>query len=232
MRAFSWLVAGMSHFSLRPVIGHLGTDGRFFKYWKLINYFHHCGMQNQNIPGKPARHQGFSPPFSCWQPPAIGDTLNHLGADWSLKRRSKNETRYHRDQAITGHCILKNPPGCLIIACLLIANICSGFHLTKQLIRAPHKLVWSSDFSFSCCVLILYILTLAIRTPRKFFFFHCQQHAQHHRASHYYIYPHRTTQRRGPRPAWQRKVAPFGGGESDLWFWPQFLNWPRFVFMQ
>ena len=126
-------------------------------------------MHNQNIPGKPARHQGFSPPFSCWQPPAIGDTLNHLGADWSLKRRSKNETRYHRDQATTGHCILKNPPGCLIIACLLIANICSGFHLTKQWIRAPHKLVWSSDFSFSCCVLILYILTLAIRTPRKFF---------------------------------------------------------------
>ena len=80
-------------------------------------------MQNQNIPGKPARHQGFSPPFSCWQPPAIGDTLNHLGADWSLKRRSKNETRYHRDQATTGHCILKNPPGCLIIACLLIANL-------------------------------------------------------------------------------------------------------------
>ena len=169
MQAFSWLVAGMSHFSLRPVIGHLGTDWRFFKYWKLINYFHHCGMHNQNIPGKPARHQGFSPPFSCWQPPAIGDTLNHLGADWSLKRRSKNETRYHRDQATTGHCILKNPPGCLIIACLLIANICSGFHLTKQWIRAPHKLVWSSDFSFSCCVLILYILTLAIRTPRKFF---------------------------------------------------------------
>ena len=32
MRAFSWLVAGMSHFSLRPVIGHWGTDGRFFKY--------------------------------------------------------------------------------------------------------------------------------------------------------------------------------------------------------
>ena len=102
MRAFSWLVAEMSHFSLRPVIGHWGTDGRFFKYWKLINYFHHCGMQNQNIPGKPARHQGFSPPFSCWQPPAIGDTLNHLGADWSLKRRSKNETRYHRDQATRG----------------------------------------------------------------------------------------------------------------------------------
>merc|ERR1712004_563666 len=34
MRAFSWLVAGVTPFSLRPVIGHLGTEGRFFRYWK------------------------------------------------------------------------------------------------------------------------------------------------------------------------------------------------------
>ena len=34
MRAFSWLVAGVTPFSLRPVIGHLGTEGRFFKYCK------------------------------------------------------------------------------------------------------------------------------------------------------------------------------------------------------
>ena len=32
MRAFSWLVAGVTPFSFNPVIGHLGTDGRFFKY--------------------------------------------------------------------------------------------------------------------------------------------------------------------------------------------------------
>ena len=34
MRAFSWLVAGVTPFSLRPVMGHLGTEGRFFKYCK------------------------------------------------------------------------------------------------------------------------------------------------------------------------------------------------------
>ena len=34
MRCFSWLVAGVTPFSLRPVIGHLGTEGRFFKYCK------------------------------------------------------------------------------------------------------------------------------------------------------------------------------------------------------
>ena len=33
MRAFSWLVAGVTPFSLRPVMGHLGTEGRFFRYW-------------------------------------------------------------------------------------------------------------------------------------------------------------------------------------------------------
>merc|ERR1719347_2151784 len=32
--AFSWLVAGFTPFNLRPVMGHLGTEGRFFKYWK------------------------------------------------------------------------------------------------------------------------------------------------------------------------------------------------------
>ena len=36
MRAFSWLVAGVTPFSLRPVIGHLGTEGRFFKYCKKM----------------------------------------------------------------------------------------------------------------------------------------------------------------------------------------------------
>ena len=34
MRAFSWLVAGVTPFSLRPVMGHLGTEGRFFRYCK------------------------------------------------------------------------------------------------------------------------------------------------------------------------------------------------------
>ena len=123
-------------------------------------------MQNQNIPGKPACHQGFSPPFSCWQPPAIGDTLNHLGADWSLKRRSKNETRYHRDQATTGHCILKNPPGCLvIITCLLITNF--QWHLTNQWIRASHTLVWSSNFPFSSAFWFCTFYITIHNTPRR-----------------------------------------------------------------
>merc|ERR1719346_789964 len=31
---FSWFVAGLTPFNLSPVIGHFGTDGLFFKYWK------------------------------------------------------------------------------------------------------------------------------------------------------------------------------------------------------
>ena len=27
-------VAGLTPFSFSPVMGHLGTDGRFFRYWK------------------------------------------------------------------------------------------------------------------------------------------------------------------------------------------------------
>ena len=33
MRDFSWLVPGLIPLSLRPVMGHLGTVGRFLRYW-------------------------------------------------------------------------------------------------------------------------------------------------------------------------------------------------------
>ena len=62
--------------------------------------------KSKNIPGKPACHQGSSLPSSCcsWYCKTTSCDRWYAGpswADWSLKRRSKNEPRCHRGQATT-----------------------------------------------------------------------------------------------------------------------------------
>ena len=64
MRAFSWLVAGVTPFNFRPVIGHLGTEGRFFKYWKRPHQWLRK-TKSETLPEKPACHRGSWPPSFC-----------------------------------------------------------------------------------------------------------------------------------------------------------------------
>ena len=86
MRAFSWLVAGVTPFSLRPVIGHLGTEGRFFRYCKRKRQ---CGdlvkisaQTKAYLEDQLATRGPDNLPLVALgvvgQPPAVGDALDHL----------------------------------------------------------------------------------------------------------------------------------------------------------